>query len=115
MLLYYKIGFSERGSHIRGLDGLGDPGFGVGLRVQGSTVRSQRERSRVTGVDLVASVKEDLVRHRGASDLPGRCRSCCCADLVGSSNRVGLGFGVKCLSFSWRSLRLPGSGLGVRG
>ena len=36
VVLYYKIGFSGRGSHIRVRQIL-VPGFGVGLRVQGST------------------------------------------------------------------------------
>src|SRR3954471_7012037 len=52
MYSIYKIGARERG-HTLGFDDLG-PGFGVGLRVQGSTGSrfGLRDRSQITGVDL---------------------------------------------------------------
>src|SRR3954465_10077785 len=51
-LSFYKIGFSGRGSHIRVLDDLGVPGFGVGLRVQGSARSVSAETFSDSGIVL---------------------------------------------------------------
>src|SRR4051812_32546709 len=59
VVLCYKIGFREGVHTLRGLDGLGVPGFGVGLGVQGSTetFSDKRGRSwRIRGLRVASTI-----------------------------------------------------------
>src|SRR4051812_11334767 len=106
----YKIGFSDKRSHIRVLRSWGSGGSGFGLRVQGSTGSFSDGR-----VDLGVRVNElGVASGRIGLALVGVVLVVATI-LSGPRHRVGLGIQDEVLVVLVAILAVVGSGLGVRG